>query len=93
LQILGPRRALKPDDDPAPGIRRHVRRGGRCANQYALVRGPTDPSAEVAALLLLDSLVAARSPNLREVVDAMAADLTFVTGKDALLRALQRLRG
>jgi len=53
---------------------------------------PSHPSAELAANLLLDSLVQARSEDLPVVVSGMLADTPFVTGKNQLLANLTKLR-
>jgi len=57
-----------------------------------LANHATHASAELAANLLLDSLVQFKSPDLAVVVTAMLADSAFVTGKPHLLRNLELVR-
>jgi tetratricopeptide (TPR) repeat protein len=54
---------------------------------------PDDARAEVAANLLLDSMIQAKRPDdLRDVVEAIAADTDFVEGKPELKKNLLVLR-
>jgi tetratricopeptide (TPR) repeat protein len=58
-----------------------------------LAKHPDDPRAELAANLLLDSMVRGRKTDvLADTVAAIAEDTTFTTGKPELLRNLQLLR-
>jgi len=54
---------------------------------------PDDARAEVAANLLLDSMIAGkRTEDLHDVVDAIAADTDFIEGKPELQKNLMVLR-
>jgi TolA-binding protein len=57
-----------------------------------LAQHPTHASAELAANMLLHSLVQLKSPDLGSVVSAMTADTAFVKGKPQLLANLTKLR-
>ena len=54
---------------------------------------PDDARAELAANLMLDSMIRAkRVDDLRDVVDAIAADTDFIEGKPELQKNLIALR-
>jgi tetratricopeptide (TPR) repeat protein len=58
-----------------------------------LAKHPQDPHAELAANLMLDSMVRGRMVDvLGDTVDAIAADTEFTTGKTELLANLTKLR-
>ncbi len=90
------------DDEQLPVMRLAVAMVLRKHRMYAaattaldelLAKHPDDPHAELAANLLLDSMVRGRQLDvLDDTIEAIAADTAFTTGKPALQRTLQQLR-